>query len=268
VNEQSPSDGTVGKALSLLDKVAAYERPVRFSELLAESDLPKATLYRLLQTLVSQRMLTSDARSQGYSLGPRLIRLAHAAWRRASLAPVARQHLDALSALTGETIHLAQLDNAQVLYVDKRNATRPIPMFSDAGKIGPAYCTGIGKAILAFLDETERERAIAQQSFYRHTPHSLTDAQALRAELETVRVTGIAHDREEHEPQIICIATPILDASSRPLGGISVTSSTARTSLDALGRYRDDLRATAAAIARDFAVFSLLDTGNRDRETV
>ena len=268
MTEQTPSDGTVGKALSLLDRVAAYERPVRFSELLAESDLPKATLYRLLQTLVSQRMLRCDPKSQGYMLGPRLIRLAHAAWRRASLAPVARNHLDALSALTGETIHLAQLDNAQVLYVDKRNATRPIPMFSDAGKIGPAYCTGIGKAILAFLDDAERERAIAQQSFYRHTPRTLTDARALRLELETARVSGFAYDREEHEPQIICIATPILDARKRPLGGVSITSSTSRTSLDALGRYRDDLRATAAAIAHDFSVFSLLDTGHAERESV
>ncbi|MCC5977416.1 MAG: IclR family transcriptional regulator [Salinarimonas sp.] len=266
MNEHTPSDGTVGKALSLLDKVAAYERPVRFSELLAESDLPKATLYRLLQTLVSQRMLTSDARSQGYALGPRLIRLAHAAWRRASLAPVARSHLDALSALSGETIHLAQLDNAQVLYVDKRNATRPIPMFSDAGKIGPAYCTGIGKAILAFLDDDSRERAIAQQSFYRHTPQSLTDAVSLRRELEAVRLSGFAYDREEHESQIICIATPILDARGRPLGGVSITSSTTRTSLDALGGFRDNLRATAAAIARDYAVFSLLDVGNEEGE--
>ena len=71
--------------------------------------------------------------------------------RKVSLAQVARPYLDALSAEVGETVHLAQLDHGQVLYVDKRNARQPIEMFSQAGKVGPAYCTGVGKAMLAHL---------------------------------------------------------------------------------------------------------------------
>ena len=66
-------------------------------------------------------------------------------------------------------MHLAQLDHGQVLYLDKRNATAPISMFSDAGKVGPAYCTGLGKAMLAHLPEGELADAISRQSFRRHT---------------------------------------------------------------------------------------------------
>ncbi len=80
----------------------------------------------------------------------------------ASRAPAS----DALSEAVGETVHLAQLDHAQVLYIDKRNAGEPVQMYSQAGKVGPAYCTGVGKAMLAFLDEATVEAVIAQQSFH------------------------------------------------------------------------------------------------------
>ena len=146
-------DGTVGKALDVLDRVAAFGRPVRFGELLESAPYPKASLYRFLQTLTNQGMLGYDPERQTYAPGIRLVRLAHAAWAQSSLAPIARDHLDRLSAELGETVHLAQLDHAQVLYVDKRNAARPIEMFSGAGKIGPAYCTGVGKTMLAHLPE-------------------------------------------------------------------------------------------------------------------
>ena len=109
------SGGTVGKALAVLDQVAAFGRPVRFAELLSNSTFPKATLYRLLQTLTDQGMLTCDPATQAYAPGLRLVRLAHAAWAQASLGPLARAELDALSARTGETIHLAQLDGGQVV---------------------------------------------------------------------------------------------------------------------------------------------------------
>lgn len=242
-------DGTVGKALDVLDQVASYGRPVRFATLLADSVYPKATLYRLLQTLVSQNMLEFDPDTQSYRLGVRLVRLAHGAWMQSSLAPIARPYLDALSADLGHTVHLAQLDNAQVLYVDKRNAAQPLEMFSDAGKVGPAYCTGVGKAMLAFLPAEELGRAIEQQSFHRFTQHTYTTPQALAEELEAIRMRGYAFDREEHEPGIICLAYPILTAGGRVLGALSVTGSTQIMSLEDLSAYAPRLGQTADAIA-------------------
>ncbi|MEL7211868.1 MAG: IclR family transcriptional regulator [Pseudomonadota bacterium] len=244
-------DGTVGKALDVLDQVAGFGRPVRFGELLAASPYPKATLYRFVQTLTSQGMLSYDPDRQVYALGVRLVRLAHAAWQHSSLAPIARPHLDALSAKVGETVHLAQLDHAQVLYVDKRNAKDPVEMYSSAGKVGPAYCTGVGKAMLAFLDGPAQDRVIAQQSFHRFTDHTLTSADALRSELADIHANGYGFDREEHEPGIICVAHPILTATGRVLGALSVTSTTQRTNLAALERLVPDISAAAHAIAEE-----------------
>ncbi|MDJ0626743.1 MAG: IclR family transcriptional regulator [Rhodobacter sp.] len=265
---QATGDGTVGKALDVLDRVASFGRAVRFSDLLEASPYPKATLYRHLQTLTHQGMLSFDPDRQVYSLGIRLVRLAHAAWQQSSLAPVARPHLEALSQKVGETVHLAQLDHGQVLYVDKRNATRPIEMYSEAGKVGPAYCTGVGKAMLAFLEEPALQEALSQQSFHRFTPHTLIDADALRADLQAINARGYAFDREEHEPGIICVAMPILTGKGRVLGALSVTSSTARTSLGGLEALVPLIRPVAARIADEAENWRFPYEGRKTKQTM
>lgn len=244
-------DGTVGKALTVLDQVAAVGRPVRFRELLEKSEFPKATLYRLLQTLTHQRMLSFDPDRQTYSPGGRLMRLAHSAWQQSSLANVARPYLDRLSQEIGETLHLAQLDGAQVLYIDKRNPSVPVQMYSQTGKVAPVYCTGVGKAMLAWSRIDDQSRIIEQQSYHRFTDQTLTSRRALRAELDIICSRGYAFDNEEHEPGIICVALPILSQSGRVLGGLSVTSTTSQHSLESLAGLVPQIKSTVSDIAQD-----------------
>ena len=251
--------GTVGKALDVLEQVAGYGRPVRFSELQAASSLPKATLYRLVRPLCRQRMLSFDPERRDYGLGVRLVRLAHKAWEQSSLAPVARPHIESLSRAVRETVHLAQLDSAHVLYVDKMNAERPISMYSEAGKVGPAYCTGVGKAMLAFLEEPVLSETLAQQSFHRFTESTIVSEDALRDELAEIRARGYGVDREEHEPGIICVAAPILSPGGSVLGGLSITGSTRRTSLASLLALAPQVRKTSKAIAGDAAAWRFPD---------
>jgi len=260
MTDASSSAGTVGKALEVLDQVASFGRPVRFAELLSASRFPKATLYRFVQTLTGEGMLSFDPDRQTYALGVRLVRLAHAAWQTSSLAPVARRHIEALSEALGETVHLAQLDNASVLYVDKVNAHQTLPMFSQAGKVGPAYCTGVGKVMMAYLPPADLSHALEQQSFHPFTPHTVTTEFALRAELEAIRDQGFGFDREEHEPGIICVAVPILTGQGRLLGALSVTSSIGRTTLTALEKRVPTLRATAQSIAEEAVQWRFPDT--------
>ncbi|MDX8353893.1 IclR family transcriptional regulator [Cognatiyoonia sp. IB215182] len=257
-------DGTVGKALEVLDQVAAFGRPVKFSELLAGSAFPKPTLYRFVQTLTNQQMLSYDPERQTYAPGVRLVRLAHAAWEQSTLAPLARPHIDALSRAVGETVHLAQLDHAQVLYIDKRNAGNPVQMYSQAGKVGPAYCTGVGKVMLAFSDASLVDTIIEQQSFHVFTPQTLSTPDALRDELQKIKANGYGFDREEHEPGIICVAVPILTENGRVLGALSVTSTTSRTNLAGLEGYVPILQDTAEKIARDARNWSFPDYDTKE----
>lgn len=245
--------GTVGKALGVLDLVAAQHEPVRFAELQRVSSLPKATLYRLVQTLVMEGMLVQSPETGTYSLGVRLVRLAHAAWRQASIAPIARPYLDALARETGLTVDLAQLDYGHVLYVDRRDPRTPDAMFSDAGKVAPAYCTGVGKAMLAYLDADQLDHVLAMQSFHRFTPTTLTSETVLRQSLQRVRERGYALNREEFQGGIVGVAVPVLSAEDRVLGAVSVTGPTQKTDLKILEMWVPRLRDCVEEIAVEVA---------------
>ena len=213
----------------MLDLVASFERPVRFSEILARSKHPKATVYRLLQTLTNRCLIITK---RGITFRIRLVRRT-CSLEAERLAPIARPILDKLATELSETLHLAQMDDGRVLYVDKRNAEMPVEMFSAAGKTGPGYCTGIGKAMLAFMPQNEQEKALKRQSFHRYTASTLVDISDLKVELYKILRTGVAFDREEHEPGIICIAVPILNTKGFYWSAF-LTSTTTRHSISTL----------------------------------
>jgi len=266
VATKSTDSGTVGKAISVLDQLSCIGRPVRFRDLLEKSPYPKGTLYRILQTLRIEQLVSFDELTQTYSLGVRLVRLAHSAWDQASVAPVAAPLLDKLSAELGETIHLAQLDNAQVLYVDKRNATRPVEMYSQAGKIGPAYCTGVGKAMLAYLPTDRQNAVLEQQSYHQFTDRTLCSPDEMRAELRAIVERGYATDNEEHEQGIVCVSVPILTDARAVIGAISVTGSTVRTSLKTLQRHVPKLHKTASDIATQMGFWRFPSNASRSED--
>lgn len=243
-----PDGGTVGKAMAVLDRVAALGRPVRFSELLQDSNYPKATLFRLVQTLTQQRLLSYDARTQTYQPGLRLVQLAHAAWAQSSLAAVAAPYLDILAGRLGEALHLAQFDNGHVIFVDKRRPIYRFDTLAQAGQVVPAYCTGVGKAILAFLAPAERDRMISQQAFVPYTENTLVSPDRLYSELNAIKTAGVAFDREEHEVGIISIAAPIMSDDATVLGALSIATATSRHTVEGLEKFRSALLETAAQI--------------------
>jgi len=246
-----PADGTVGKALSVLDEVAKFGRPVRFSELLAGSTHPKASLYRFVQTLTNQGMLSHDAETGTYTLGIRLVKLAHSAWKQASLATVARPFVEALSLKVNENIHLAQMDAGQIIFVDKLKASDRFETMAQTGMVAPAFCTGVGKAILANMTPERRDRALQQQAYLDYTPNTHTGIDSLLAELDQIREEGVAFDREEHETGIISIAAPIVTQGGRTIGAISIATSTSRHSLASIQAFRADLLETAHRIGEE-----------------
>ena len=248
VNKETGNDGTVGKALEILDLIAGFDRPVRFAELQEVSPLPKATLYRFVQTLTNQNMLSHSPETGCYSLGARLVRLAHSAWKNASLAPIARPFVERLSDRVQETVHLAQFDNGNVIFVDKVQVNQTIQTLAQAGMTAPAYCTGVGKAMLAYLSPKRLEIVLQQQSYYPYTAQTHRDADSVIRELADIRAQGVAFDREEHEDGIISIAAPILMDSGRVIGALSVATATTRTSLTGLMAHKQTLIETADQI--------------------
>lgn len=247
---QRVDTGTLGKAISVLDIVASADQPMRFTDILALSDQPRGTLHRQLSNLVEEGLL-SLGRDHSYSVGIRLLKFAAKAWAGNQFRAIAEPHLRVLHDLTGETVHLGVLRGAEVIYLDKVESRQAVRMYSQIGNASPAYCTGVGKAAMAALPDAELRAVIAKIKFRRFTDSTLTTPEALLSEIETIRMSGNAYDREEHEPGIRCVAAPIHSADGSFVGGISVTGPAYRISAGSLESWAVLVRNAAAAIMDD-----------------
>ncbi|BFM50588.1 IclR family transcriptional regulator [Marinomonas sp. THO17] len=213
----------------MLNHVCTSPVPLRFAELVDLSELPKATAHRQLNTLLEHGLVRFDEHKQAYYPGYGLLALAHRTWANLDIRDVAAAPMRDLWSSTQETIHLAVLDDAEVIYIDKLESPKSLRLYSAVGKKGPVYCTGVGKAILAYLPEAKQQDIIHQQNFIRHTEHTLTTPQALEGNLQQIKDTGISLDLEEHEIGIKCVAAPIFNARHQVVAAISVTAPAFRT---------------------------------------
>ncbi len=242
--------GTLGKAMAVVEAIAAAERPLRFRDLAARIDQPKATLHRQIANLIEEGLVELRG-DQTYGLGLRLLKLAARSWGTSQFRLIAEPHLRRLHALTGETVHLGVLRGVEVIYVDKVESQQAVRMHSQIGNASPVYCTGVGKAALSTLADGDVHALMQKISFVRHTPHTLTDADALTRELADIRREGVSYDREEHEPGIHCVAAPIHSVDRRLAAGISVTAPVYRISRAQLEDWREAVVGAADAIMED-----------------
>jgi DNA-binding IclR family transcriptional regulator len=192
--------------------------------------------------------VTADA---CYVPGLRLLELASRAWARNSFRQVAEPHLHQLHAMTGETVHLGVLRGMEIVYLDKVEGRQAVRMYSQIGNASPVYCTGIGKAALSTLDEMALEGVLAGIEFRRFTAGTHGDAEALRQDLEQIRVRGYAFDLEEHQPGIRCVAAAITSDEMGFAGGISITAPAFRVSLDQLQAWTQPVMDAARAMTDD-----------------
>lgn len=202
----------VQRALDILLCFTERESEVSVTELSNAVGLDPSTTYRLLVTLQSRGFVEQSPHSGKYRLGVNCLTLGSAYLKNNDLRQSALAPMNRLRDECGETVHLTILDGSEVVYIEKLSGLNPIVvMGSRVGKRNPAYCTGVGKAMLAFLPEDELKERFAGYKFTRFTPTTITSWGALKRELEEVRVRGYAIDREEHEPGVVCVACPIFD---------------------------------------------------------
>ncbi len=250
---KSATTGTVGKALSLLDIVADAEQPLRFTEILHVSGQPRGTLHRQLSHLVDEGLLSVN-RDHTYSLGLRLLRLASHSWSKNQFRAIAEPHLNRLHQLTTETVHLGVLNGTEVIYLDKVESQRAVRMYSQIGNASPVYCTGVGKAALSTLPDDVLAEVVSRIEFHRFTENTLAGPKELMAEIEEIRKSGIAFDREEHEIGIHCIAAPIGSSDGASAAAISVTGPAYRVSIAQLESWTEAIRQAAQAITGDIKI--------------
>lgn len=242
--------GTLGKAVAVLEAIALSDTPMRFTDLLARVPQPRGTLHRQVTNLIDEGFLSVN-RDQTYELGLRFLTFAAKTWSKNRFREVAEPLLQQLHDATGETIHLGVLAGAEVVYLDKVESRQAVRMYSQIGNASPTYCTGVGKTALSTLSEHEVRLRLDGVEFRQFTPSTLKNIEALLAELQEIRDSGFAFDRQEHEPGIHCVAAPIRSQGGLILAGISVTAPSFRVSMQQLENWAGLVCDTAKAIERE-----------------
>lgn len=244
--------GTLGKAMEVLETIALSSTPLRFTDVLHRVDQPRGTLHRQISNLIEEGLLSTRA-DHSYELGLKLLKFASRAWSSNQFRAIAEPHLKHLHETTGETVHLGILNGVEVIYLDKVESRQAVRMYSQIGNSAPAFCTGVGKAALAALPDAELHSRIASILFKRYTGTTLVNEAELSAEIRTIRETGNAFDREEHEEDIHCVAAPIHSSDRTFVAGVSVTAPIYRVDMDQLIEWGPLVRDAAAAIMDDMA---------------
>ncbi|MGH3086519.1 MAG: IclR family transcriptional regulator, partial [Rubrobacteraceae bacterium] len=234
---------TVEKALRIMEALGDGE--ARLVDIAAELGEHKSNVQRLLATLESRGFVRQDQSTRRYSLGIKILQLASEVLTSLDLRTAAQDVLYEINDLTGETVHLGIYDEMQVVYIDKRESTYPIRMYSRVGARAECYCTGVGKAIIAFLPDGELQRYLENVTFTRYTPRTITTGKKLHEEIARIRSLGYARDEQEHEEGVRCVAAPVFGFGGDVVGSISVAAPAFRKSADEIEALAPELMEAA-----------------------
>ena len=238
---------TVTNALVLLEAFREDEE-LGVTELARRLALHKNNVFRLLATL-PQKGYVEQSTNDRYRLGVRCLELGQAFARTRGLVRLARPRLESLVRSLGESAHLGALHDFEVVHLDGQQPDQLVLTGLRLGLRLPAYCTALGKILLACADPEVHElfdrEVIARGGLEPHTPATITDREKFIEHLRAAAAEGFATDFEECAAGMCCAAAPVYDASSRVVAAISVSGPTCRLDSDAL--FRDVVPAVRAA---------------------
>ena len=203
---------SVQRALTLLRTFLAHDGELSAAELSKETGLDPSTVFRLLATLEAQGFVEINHATAKCRPGVILLELGSRFLKNNDVRSRSIGYLERLRDEFGETVHLTILDGNEVVYLEKLAGLHPIGfMSSRVGNRSPAHCTGVGKALLAYLSDEQLAQRYPDGRLKRYTEQTITDFEELRAELARVRKRGYAVDLEEHELGVKCVAAPTFD---------------------------------------------------------
>ena len=241
--------GSANAAEKVLRTLDALPDNPRLGDLAKATDLPKSTVHRILQTMVSEGFVALDESSGHYSPGPRLLGLAGRTFSHADTSAGAEPMLRRLQEQTGATVHLAVLSGDEAVYVRKVESNKPYRMVSRIGMAIPLHCTGIGKAILAGMSDAEIRAYAKRTGLVRRTPNTVTEAGRLVADVEAIRERGWATDLEENEVGIVCVGAGVRDHT----GAVTAALSVSQLKSDQAGVPPDELGPLVAQAAAEIS---------------
>jgi IclR family transcriptional regulator, pca regulon regulatory protein len=243
----------IARGLDVIRAFGPGQPAMTLAAVATASELPRPTARRILLTL-EQLGYVRQAGGGGYELTPRVLDLGMSYVLSRGLWEVARPHMEALVAATGESTSIAQLDGSDIVYVARVAVPKIVTLSVTIGTRFPAMQTSLGKVLLAALPQAEAERVLAEPSRSGIDPRWQPDLAERTSVLREVRARGWALTDEQLAPGIRSVAVPLRDGDGRVIAALNVNSHAAETPLDVLvGHHLPPLLQAAGSISADWA---------------
>lgn len=240
---------SLDRALEVLTQLGEMQGGT-LSEIAGALDQSPATVYRVLTTFQGRGFADFDAQSQTWDIGPAAFLTGSHFLRRTSLVERARPIMRDLMEATGETANLGIERDGKVLFLGQIETHATIRAFFPPGTASAMHSSGIGKALLARMDDARQRRVLAASKLEQFTPYTLTDPEAMIADLRATRARGYAFDGEERNIGMRCIAAPVYDVFGEATAGLSVSGPTSRITDDRIAELAAHVIDAAARLTR------------------
>jgi DNA-binding IclR family transcriptional regulator len=238
------------RTIDLLELLAKHPEGLTLSAMTEALKTPKNSVFRIATTLALRGYAERDEATKIYRISRSLLALSHTALGVGSLLKASWPTLEALRDATGETALIGILAGAHGVVLDQIPSSHPVKVVVEIGCAFSLQTAAPAKAILAFLDEQEREVLVSGMRFVRHTKHTLATAEAYRAELETVRKEGVSFDRREESETYACTAAPVFDQRGRVVAAVWISGPSDRVTPKTLPQFAAAVKSQAFALSR------------------
>ena len=246
----------VERALDVLSCFKAGHPALSLTQIADQLAMSKSTVFRLLATLESKRYLHRDAGTGLYHLGLRLIEMGALASQDLDVHQWAQPYLQRLATEHGETVDLAILDKANVIYLQVVESPQRVKLAAAVGQHLPAFCTASGKAFLAYLPFAQVGKLVAGD-LIRYTDYTHTQLDDLARDLQETRERGFAISEQEYEKDINAVAAPVLNAQQFPIMSLALTGPAFRLPRERMLALGPILRAATETMALEAGMLAL-----------
>ena len=250
MEHKASPNSAISRAFDLLEVISKQLRPISIKELSLELGLPRQSVHRLVSQLETLGVLARDLGSDRFSIGPRLKSLSLTCLSSHQQTSSSHAVLERLVSEVGETCNLGMLDGGQVFYLDRVECDWPLRVQLRPGSRVPAYCTAIGKLLLAYSESRVRKKLLSSMDLVQLTDNTITDPALLDLEFEEIRTREFSLNNEEDSVGLIAVAVPIRDPSGNVVAGLGMHAPTARVSIERAKGYLPKIRAAADEIAK------------------
>ena len=224
---------TIERAFSIIELLGNADYHLGISEIAQRSELPLATSHRLLSTLLKLGYVEQNPETNKYTLGVRILQLRGAVIEQLNLGVQAMPIMKMLMNNVGETVHLAVLNEGEIIYIERVEGLRTQGMYTRIGKRAPAHCTALGKVLLSNLQEDIWfDDVVNRHGLKSFSDTTITSVDELRQELDQIRKRGYAIDNGETGEAVRCVAAPIRDYTAQVVAAVSISGPQSQITVD------------------------------------